>query len=207
MEPFCFIAFIPCIFLVVWLLIELRKYLIVRKRFKVVEERYKRAQSRDETIEIRPDEDYVQSIPPSQSTPRSARYSERRSRSYQSNRGYYGNNDQHDEAYYNEYYNLYGEFEPPRSRRGRKPQFDDTERYYAQDRVTRSRRKISEDRKYGNDYYSENYYEDSYPSSRRDQSYEQQVRPRRRSRRPESTRRSRGKRRVQPEYTDDVEWD
>ena len=66
MSTFCLIAYIPCIILVIWLLIEFRKFIIVSKRLKNAEKAWdklidkrSRQRSKERFIET------IQTIPPS----------------------------------------------------------------------------------------------------------------------------------------------
>ncbi len=61
MSTFCLLAYIPCIIIIVWLIIEIRKFIIVRRRFqhteyiwnKINEQREKR-RDRDSFVETIP---------------------------------------------------------------------------------------------------------------------------------------------------------
>lgn len=67
MNTFCSLAFIPSMILVVWLLIELRKFVMVRKDLKVVETSLKKERNR-KYRELSESEEYP-SEPPRRSRP------------------------------------------------------------------------------------------------------------------------------------------
>ena len=62
MSTFCLIAFIPCIILVVLLFVELRKFIVVNKKFKIVKRSWERLQKRKSATRER--DGFVESIPP-----------------------------------------------------------------------------------------------------------------------------------------------
>jgi hypothetical protein len=64
MNNFCLIAFIPCIILAVWLLVELKKYLVVSKKLKSVEKSWNKIQAQKSSNYEDDSDDFVQSIPP-----------------------------------------------------------------------------------------------------------------------------------------------
>jgi hypothetical protein len=70
MSTFCLIAYIPCIILVIWLLIEFRKFIIVSKRLKNAEKAWDKLI--DKRSRQRSKERFIETIPP----PPPRRYSE-----------------------------------------------------------------------------------------------------------------------------------
>jgi hypothetical protein len=123
MDTFCLIAFIPCILIAIWLLIELRKYVGVSKKLSVVKKRYHKYKDQDDQWGYETEDDYVQSIPPPQTTQRRG-YGQDDHDFYDDNNAEYSYNHRsreypgvRDTSSYDDYYeDDYGRYEEPRNK-------------------------------------------------------------------------------------------
>ena len=75
MDSFCLLAYIPSVILIVWLLIELRKFVIVDHKLKQTEITWNRIQKQRTKTK---DERLIETIPPPPPTEYSTEYSDRR---------------------------------------------------------------------------------------------------------------------------------
>ena len=108
MDNFCLIAFIPSIFLTIWLLIEIRKYIISKKKLKIISTRWEHYQDRDTKWGYETEDDYIQAIPTARSTTTYGHGCERDRARPGAGRGY-------GPDYYDDYYeDQYDSYEPER---------------------------------------------------------------------------------------------
>jgi hypothetical protein len=104
MSNFCLLAYIPCIILIIWLLFELRKYIIITKRLRKAKIVWANIQAQRE--KRKSDKGFIETIPPPPPSDYSGEYSRDE---YPSSDDYYG----------------YPDRAPRRSRRGPRPLKED----------------------------------------------------------------------------------
>jgi len=63
MDTFCLLAYIPCIILIAWLLIEIRRFVLVNKRLRQTQALWNKVQTARAKKSSRGDEHFIETIP------------------------------------------------------------------------------------------------------------------------------------------------
>jgi hypothetical protein len=187
MDNFCLLAYIPSIILTIWLLIELRKFIIVRKRLKHTEETWNKVQQ--QRSKKKSDEHFIETIPPPPPHEYSDDYSSSSTRRPPAPE--YSSTDYESEDYYEPSTRAPPSRPHRRTGRGRKPKpMGKRPPKEQRDKISQGRRIVDEF-----DFESEDIseIEDTPPPPR--------------SRRNRRKRQHRSKQSVDSSQDDDIDWD